>query len=119
MPNAPYMEFITGRRCAQVGGFTLHANVQIHGSNRRRLERLCRYVARGAIAQDRLRLLDDGRVYYHLRRAWHDDTKAMIFEPLTFIEKLCALVPPPRQHLVSYHGILAPNARFRQGRGGR
>lgn len=37
----------------------------------------------------------------------------MIFGPLTFIEKLCALVPPPRQHLVTYHGVLAPNARLR------
>ncbi|MFH1998529.1 MAG: hypothetical protein ABIK28_02560 [Planctomycetota bacterium] len=37
----------------------------------------------------------------------------MIFEPLTFIEKLCALVPPPRQHLVTYHCVLAPNAWFR------
>ncbi|MFH2000825.1 MAG: transposase [Planctomycetota bacterium] len=74
MPNAPYMEFIICRRCAQVGGFTLHANVRIHGSNRRRLDRLCRYVARGAFSQDRLKLLPDGRVCYRLRRIWHDGT---------------------------------------------
>ena len=29
------------------------------------------------------------------------------------IEKLAALVPPPRLNLVRYHGILAPNARAR------
>ncbi len=37
----------------------------------------------------------------------------MVFEPLVFIEKLCALVPPPRQHLVTYFGVLAPNAALR------
>ena len=33
--------------------------------------------------------------------------------PMTFIEKLCALVPPPRANLVTYHGVLAPNATWR------
>jgi hypothetical protein len=37
----------------------------------------------------------------------------VIFDPLTFIEKLCALVPPPRANLVTYHGDLAPNAAWR------
>ena len=32
---------------------------------------------------------------------------------VTFIEKLCALVPPPRANLVTYHGVLAPNAAWR------
>jgi hypothetical protein len=30
------------------------------------------------------------------------------------VEKLAALVPPPRQHLVRYHGVLAPNAKLRK-----
>ena len=29
------------------------------------------------------------------------------------VEKLAALIPPPRLNLVRYHGILAPNARDR------
>ena len=28
-------------------------------------------------------------------------------------EKLAALVPPPRIHLIRYHGVLAPNAKDR------
>ena len=32
-----------------------------------------------------------------------------------FVEKLCALVPLPRMHLVRYSGVLAPNARMRRG----
>ena len=58
--------------------------------------------------------LADGRVRYLLRRPFHDGTRAVIFEPLTFIEKLAALVPPPRQNLVSYHGVFAPNASLRE-----
>ena len=37
----------------------------------------------------------------------------MVFEPLTFLEKLAALIPPPRAHQVTYHGVLAPAAAWR------
>lgn len=110
--NSPFYEF-TGERCAKAGGFSLHANVFIHGRKRKRLERICRYAARNAIATERLERLADGRVCYRLRRAYSDGTKAIVFDPLVFIEKLCALVPPPRQNLVTYFGVFAPNAAFR------
>ncbi|MHC4945484.1 MAG: hypothetical protein ACYTG7_20925 [Planctomycetota bacterium] len=44
---------------------------------------------------------------------FHDGTRAILFEPWTFIEKLCAMIPPPRASLVTYHGVLAPNAAWR------
>jgi hypothetical protein len=53
-------------------------------------------MARPAIATKRLELLPDGRVRYRLRHAFPDGTRAILFEPWTFIEKLRALVPPPR-----------------------
>ena len=37
----------------------------------------------------------------------------MILSPLEIIEKLAALVPPPRVHLVRYFGLLAPHAKNR------
>ena len=37
----------------------------------------------------------------------------MIFEPLDFIARLAALVPPPRMHLTRYHGVFAPHSRLR------
>ena len=37
----------------------------------------------------------------------------MSFEPLETVEKLAALVPPPRFNLVRYHGVLAPAAHSR------
>ena len=36
-----------------------------------------------------------------------------MWQPLDFLAKLAALVPPPRAHLVTYHGVLAPAAAMR------
>jgi hypothetical protein len=33
--------------------------------------------------------------------------------PLEFLQRLAALVPRPRLHLIRFHGVLAPNARLR------
>jgi len=46
------------------------------------------------------------------------------FEPVDFIAKLAALVPPPRAHLTRFHSVFAPNAKLRaqltpSGRGKR
>ncbi|MDZ4661088.1 MAG: transposase [Pseudomonadota bacterium] len=30
-----------------------------------------------------------------------------------FIEKLASLVPPPRMHIIRYHGVFAPNSKAR------
>jgi len=81
--------------------------------DRQRLEHVCRYVARPAIATERLSELPDGRIAYDLRRPWSDGTTAIPFEPRAFLEKLAALVRPPRAHLVTYHGVLAPASALR------
>ena len=78
-----------------------------------RLEHLCRYVTRPPIATQRLVLAPDGRVIYGLKRPWRDGTSAISFDPLTFIERLAALVPPPRAHQLTYHGVLAPASAWR------
>jgi hypothetical protein len=99
--------------CAKVSGFSLHANVCIPAKARRQLENLCRYVARPAVATERLSILPDGRVSYRLRHKWRDGTTHVLFEPLELVEKLAALVPPPRFNLVRYSGIFAPAACWR------
>jgi hypothetical protein len=33
--------------------------------------------------------------------------------PLEFLQRLAALVPRPRLHLIRFHGVLAPNAALR------
>lgn len=103
-----------GPRCASVSGFSVHANVCVPARARRQLEKLCRYAARPPVATERLSLLPDGRLLYRLRHRWRDGTTHVVFEPLELVEKLAALVPPPRFNLVRYHGILAPAARWRR-----
>jgi hypothetical protein len=102
-----------GPRCAAVAGVSVHADVAVPARDRQRLERLCRYVARPAISNERLSVRSDGLVQFELRRPWRDGTTHVLFEPLEFMEKLAALVPRPRVHLVRYHGVLAPAARIR------
>lgn len=65
------------------------------------------------MATQRLSLLPDRRLLYRLKRRWRDGTTHVVFEPLEFLEKLAALVPPPRIHQVRYHGILGPAAGHR------
>jgi len=42
-----------------------------------------------------------------------DGTCQILLSPQELLEKLAALVPPPRLNLVRYHGVLAPNATDR------
>jgi Putative transposase len=39
--------------------------------------------------------------------------RAVLLSPLEFMQRLAALVPRPRLHLIRYHGVLAPNATLR------
>jgi hypothetical protein len=106
-----------GPRQAHLDGFDLHANVWVPPHDRARLEHLCRYLLRPPLVQDRLRLRADGRVVVKLKRAWRDGTMHLVFEPLEFLAKLAALTPRPEINLLLYHGVLAPHARWRTGRG--
>ena len=74
---------------------------------------ICAGVARPPFAAERLSLTPDGRVVHELRRAWRDGTTHVVFEPMAFLERLAALVPPPRVHQQTYHGVLAPSSSWR------
>ena len=108
------LDVLQSPRCATVDGFSVHANVYIEARDRMRLERLCRYAGRPAVATERLSELPDGRLLYRLKRPWRDGTSAIIFEPDDLVAKLAALVPAPRVHLVRFHGVLAPAAPWRR-----
>jgi len=100
-------------RCAQAGGVNIHANVCVPARDRKRLERLARYAGRPPVATERLSRLADGRLVYRLKRRHSNGTTHMIYEPLEFLGRLAALIPPPRAHQVRYHGCLAPAASLR------
>jgi len=115
--------FVPGSLCAEVDGFSLHAGVWVGAHDRKRLEHLCRYIARPPFAAGRLKWSRHGRVLYELRKAWRDGTTHIVFEPMVLLERLAALVPPPRMHMQTYHGVLAPGSSWRDevvmGRGRR
>ena len=113
----PEAEWVTsgGPRHAHIEGFDLHANVAVRGEDWEGREQLCRYLLRPAVAQDRLRRTEDGRIVLELKRPWQDGTSHLVFEPLDLLARLAALTPRPRINLIVYHGVLAPNARWRAG----
>lgn len=61
----------------------------------------------------RSHLLSPEPFTYALKKPYRDGTTHVVFEPLAFVAKLAALVPPPRFNLVRYHGAPAPAARMR------
>jgi hypothetical protein len=98
---------------AQASWFSVHAGVAAEESERDKLERLCRYISRPAVAQERLSRTADGRIRYSLKTPYRDGTTHVVFEPLDFLARLAALVPSPRVNLMQYHGVFAPNHRMR------
>jgi hypothetical protein len=103
----------SGPCCGAVAGFSVHAGVRVPARDRVRLERLARYAGRPPLATERLSLLPDGRLLYRLKHRWRDGTTHVIYEPLELIERLAALVHPPRFNITRYYGVLAPTATFR------
>ena len=80
---------------------------------REKLERLTRYVSRPPVSVERLDLTSQGQVRYCLKTPYRDGTTHIVLEPLDFIARLAALVPPPRGHLTRFHGVFAAHAALR------
>jgi hypothetical protein len=99
--------------CAMVEGFSVHAGVCVPARDRVRLERLLRYGLRPPLSSERLSLLADGRLLYKLKRRWSNGTTHVIYEPMELMERLAALVPPPRFNLTRFYGVPAPASTFR------
>jgi hypothetical protein len=102
------------RRQARLGGFDLHANTSVRAKSRPKLECLCRYLLRPPVAENRLSFSPDGTVRVRLKTPWRDGTSHIALEPQELLEKLAALIPRPYVNLIVYHGVLAPNAKWRR-----
>ena len=98
---------------ARGAGFSLHAGVAVEADRRGRLEHLCRYITRPPLAAERLSLDEQGRILLRLRHPHSDGRTHVVFTPRTLLERLCALIPRPRTHQVTYHGVLASASTFR------
>ena len=123
----------------QHSGFSVDASVRISLADRdvpeyfQSLEHLLRSCARPAFARDRLSVVSGTgdrpeRVRYalprHKRGNWvgpgrtRKSTRpgasgAIELTPFEFLDRLAALIPPPRRHRHRYYGVFAPNQPMR------
>ena len=99
---------------ARQPGFSLHAATCCEAKQRDKLEKLCRYITRPAIANERLSTNERGQVIYRFKQPFRDGTTHVVLDPLDFIARLAALVPRPRLNLTRFHGLFAPNCKLRE-----
>ena len=83
------------------------------GSDREKIEKLCRYIARPAVALERLHLGANGQVIYTLKKPYDDGTTAISMSPMELMERLASLVPRPKVHLTRFAGVFAPHYKYR------
>ena len=100
-----------GRARHPLGADVAMGGVRAHP--RDQLECLIRYTARGAVALERLAEDANGDLVYSFTKPWSDGTTGVKLSPLELLEKLAAIVPLPRVHLVRYAGCLAPHSQLR------
>ena len=93
---------------AKQPGFSLHAATVCEANQRDELEKLCRYITRPAIANERLSTNEHGQVLYKFKQPFRDGATHVLLDPLDFIVRLAALVPRPRFNLTRFHGVFAP-----------
>ena len=77
------------------------------------------YISCPARVEKRLSLTPSGNVRYHFRTPWRDGTTHVVFEPLDFVARLVEIVSKPRVNLTRFHGVFAPNSRYRASIGAR
>jgi len=92
-------EKATSALCAEAHGASLDAGVRCGADQRRQLERLCRYITRSAIANERLGCNGKCEVVLQLKSPWRDGTTriiAAIEEPAVIARILTHLGLPAR-----------------------
>ena len=80
------------------GGFSLDASVRIDSAERAGLERLLRYCARPPFALERLEQVAEDRLRYRFPKPQPDGRTELRLTPLELIDRLAALIAPPRLH---------------------
>lgn len=104
---------VKGIKCATVNGFNLQAATYVGPEQRHRLEELVAYMTRPPLANDRLSVGENGNLIYKMKRTFSDGTQAILLSPMELIEKLCAMVPPPRAHQQLYTGVFSSHSKWR------
>ena len=97
----------------EYSSFSLHAGTFCPAHNRKKLERLCRYISRPSLSEQRLSLNAQGQVVYKLKTPYRNGTTHIVLSPLEFLSRLTSIIPRPRIHLIRFHGVFAPHCKYR------
>jgi hypothetical protein len=93
----PGVAVVSGLSVAELG-FSLHAATVARADDEAGREVLVRYVLRGPIAQERVKVLPDALVRLELRRAFRDGV-AIDMDAVSLLCRLAAAVPPAKMQL--------------------
>ena len=99
--------------CADIHGCSRHATVRCDADDRQAPEQLRRCITRPALANEQVQCNAAAQVLLKLKAPWRDGTTHLVMSPLEFMQRLAALVPRPRLHLIRFHDVLALNAKLR------
>ena len=103
------------------GGFSVHAGVRVAAPDRAGRERMLRYCARPMFAGERL-VWAGGGAQARYRLPWaalaghkrgQERSIELRLSASEFLDRIAALIPPPRKHRHRYFGVLAPNSPWR------
>jgi Putative transposase/Transposase zinc-binding domain len=81
LPGAPRLADAVKPGCVTRQGFSLHAGIRCGAHQRSELERLCRYITRPTIANERRSRSPDGDVILQLKTPWRDGTSHLKLPP--------------------------------------
>ena len=104
--------------CYSLHGFSIHAATRVNTHRREKLAKLVRYMSRGAISNKRIKIITEPSghkwVRLKLKTPYSDGTTHLRFSFSEFIEKLVAITPAPRSHLVRWGGVFASASPYRK-----
>jgi hypothetical protein len=71
-------------------------------------------MGRPPLSRARLQQAPDGhRLIVTLKTPWRDGTSKIVMSPFELLERLVAIIPPPRKNQIRYHGCFGSNAKIR------
>ena len=89
-------------------GFSVHNSVYVSSGDQQAVEALVRYMMRPPVSLARLRLLPGKDQVLHFPKTGGGDdpgsTRPEPIDAMDYVARVLAQIPPPRKHLVRYHG---------------